>query len=174
MKKYTTQVVVYLYKYQLTYTLCDSYFQHLCLLFMMLTSSVFSLLDIDTCDLFFSVQIKEPAELMTHESSTIRGHHNIGIHPEDRGMGPYSSYGMHTLFYSLIHYSFVLLCTYYYYSQYLYFDKCQYICTSCGGDRGNLDETFWQDTLRVASHYLYICYISLVYMCSVSIYHQVS
>ena len=49
---------------------------------------------------------------MTHESSTIRGHHNIGIHPEDRGMGPYSSYGMHTLFYSLIHYSFVLS-TYY-------------------------------------------------------------
>ena len=47
---------------------------------------------------FSSVQIKEPAELMTHESSTIRGHHNIGIHPEDRGMGPYSSYGMHTLF----------------------------------------------------------------------------
>lgn len=79
---------------------------------MMLTSSVFSLLDIDTCDLFFSVQIKEPAELMTHESSTIRGHHNIGIHPEDRGMGPYSSYGMHTLFYSLIHYSFVLLIMY--------------------------------------------------------------
>ena len=79
---------------------------------MMLTSSVFSLLDIDTCDLFFSVQIKEPAELMTHESSTIRGHHNIGIHPEDRGMGPYSSYGMHTLFYSLIHYSFVPLIMY--------------------------------------------------------------
>ena len=46
---------------------------------------------------------------MTHESSTIRGHHNIGIHPEDRGMGPYSSYGMHTLFYSLIHYYYVLL-----------------------------------------------------------------
>ena len=49
---------------------------------------------------------------MTHESSTIRGHHNIGIHPEDRGMGPYSSYGMHTLFYSLIHCRFVLS-TYY-------------------------------------------------------------
>ena len=78
---------------------------------MMLTSSVFSLLDIDTCDLFFSVQIKEPAELMTHESSTIRGHHNIGIHPEDRGMGPYSSYGMHTLFsftYSLLQLCIIL------------------------------------------------------------------
>ena len=57
---------------------------------------------------FSSVQIKEPAELMTHESSTIRGHHNIGIHPEDRGMGPYSSYGMHTLF--LFTYS-LQLCT---------------------------------------------------------------
>ena len=79
---------------------------------MMLTSSVFSLLDIDTCDLFFSVQIKEPAELMTHESSTIRGHHNIGIHPEDRGMGPYSSYGMHTLFsftYSLLQLRIIIL-----------------------------------------------------------------
>ena len=69
------------------------------------------LLEIDTCEfvvaavskipqkclilLFFllcSVQIKEPAEMMTmpHESSaTFRGHQNIGIHPEERG------YGMH-------------------------------------------------------------------------------
>ena len=62
---------------------------------------------------FSSVQIKEPAELMTHESSTIRGHHNIGIHPEDRGMGPYSSYGMHTLFsftYSLLQLRIIILC----------------------------------------------------------------